>query len=50
MWNLKATQTGEYIYKKIDSDTENKLVITMRKSEVGRGMIKVGDSEVYYYV
>ena len=43
MWNLKATHTGEYIYKKIDSDTENKLVITMRKTEVGRGMIKAGD-------
>ena len=40
IWKLHKLAS---IYIKKDSDTENKLVITMRKSEVGRGMIKVGD-------
>ena len=40
MWNLKKNDTNELIYKtEIDSQTENKLVVTKGK---GRGKEKLG--------
>ena len=43
MESKKIEQTSEYNKKETDSDKENKLVVTSRMREGGRGKVGVGD-------
>ena len=45
MWNLKIQLTGYYNKKEANSDIDNKLVVTSREREVGRGKTEGGDEE-----
>ena len=45
MWNLKIQRTSYYNKKEANSDIENKLGITSREREVGRGKTEGGDEE-----
>ena len=40
MWNLKIQLASYYNKKEVNSDIENKLVVTSREREVGRGKTK----------
>ena len=46
MYNLKIKQINEYNKTEIDSDIENKLMVTSGKSKRGRGKVRVRDYEV----
>ena len=45
MWNLKIQLTGYYNKKEANSDIDNKLMVTSREREVGRGKTEGGDEE-----
>ena len=45
MWNLKIQLTSYYNKKEANSVIENKLVVTSKEREVGRGKTEGGDEE-----